>query len=228
LSRRARRFRASIPATVKPLIGGDRVVCRTRDVSDVGACLDTVAQIAIGTRVSVSMIDPTFGTAIEMIAEVMRESSATQAVPSLGLRFIEPNLDWKTLVATVARRAGATVEKATRRLRILVVGDDHRQRGAMALYVTSGWDVLFAKDIDSIAEAIDNVSLDAVIVELDPQDDSWRPLMENARRVQPTARRIVRGASADGRNDPLVHRFVDRDAGLEALVDALTADLRTA
>lgn len=228
MSRRARRFRASIPATVKPLIGGDRVVCRTRDVSDVGACLDTVAPISIGTRVSVALIDPTFGTAIEMIAEVVRESSASQAAPSLGLRFIEPTLDWKTLVATVARRAGGAVEKPTRRLRILVVGDDHRQRGAMALYVTSGWDVLFANDVDSVAEAIDNVTLDAVIAEIDPQDDSWRPLMENAKRVQPAARRIVRSAIADGRNDPLVHRFVDRDAGLEALVDALTADLQTA
>jgi PilZ domain len=226
LSRRARRFRASIPATVKPLIGGDRVVCRTRDVSDVGACLDTVAQISIGTRVSVAMIDPTFGTAIEMIAEVVREST-NQAMPSLGLRFLEPTLDWKTLVATVARRTGAA-EKPSRRLRILVVGDDHRQRGAMALYVTSGWDVLFANDRDSVNEAIDHVNLDAVIAEIDPQDDSWRPLMEEARRLQPAARRIVRSAVADGQHDPLVHRFVDRDAGLDALVDALTADLHPA
>ncbi len=201
-------------------------MCRTRDVSDVGACLDTVAPISIGTRVSVSMIDPTFGTAIEMIAEVVRESTATQAAPSLGLRFVEPSVEWKTLVATVARGSGTANEKPTRRLRILVVGDDHRQRGAMALYVTSGWDVLFANDGDSVAEAIDNVSLDAVIAETDPQDDSWRPLMENAKRVQPEARRIVRSAVADGKSDPLVHRFVDRDAGLEALVDALTADMR--
>lgn len=227
MSRRARRFRASIPATVKPLIGGDRVVCRTRDVSDVGACLDTVALIPTGTRVSVSMIDPTFGTAIEMIAEVVRESS-NHAMPSLGLRFIEPSGDWKTLVAQVARRAGGAADKPTRRLRILVVGDDHRQRGAMALYVTSGWDVLFANDRDSVAEAIDNVTLDAVIAESDPEDDSWYPLMEDARRVQPAARRIVRTAIAGGRQDPLVHRFVDRDAGLDALVDALTADLHTA
>jgi hypothetical protein len=227
LSRRARRFRASIPATVKPLIGGDRVVCRTRDVSDVGACLDTVALIPTGTRVSVSMIDPTFGTAIEMIAEVVRESNNHQ-MPSLGLRFLEPNGDWKTLVAQVARRTGSVNDKPTRRLRILVVGDDHRQRGAMALYVTSGWDVLFANDRDSVAEAIDNVALDAVISESDPEDDSWRPLMEEARRLQPSARRIVRTSIAGGRQDPLVHRFVDRDAGLDALVDALTADLHTA
>lgn len=226
MSRRARRFRASIPATVKPLMGGDRVVCRTRDVSDVGACLDTVALIPTGTRVSVSMIDPTFGTAIEMIAEVVRESN-NHAMPSLGLRFLEPSVDWKTLVATVARRAGGAAEKPGRRLRILVVGDDHRQRGAMALYVTSGWDVLFANDRDNVTEAIDNVALDAVIAESDPEDDSWRPLMEDARRAQPAARRIVRSAVAGGRKDPLVHRFVDRDAGLEALVDALTADLQT-
>lgn len=224
LSRRARRFRASIPATVKPLVGGDRVVCRTRDVSDVGACLDTVANIPTGTRVSVAMIDPTFGTAIEMIAEVVRESSS-HAMPSLGLRFLEPSGDWKTLVASVARRTSGVGEKPTRRLRILVVGDDHRQRGAMALYVTSGWDVLFANDRDSVNEAIGHVSLDAVIAESDPEDDSWRPLMEDARRSQPAARRIVRSTVTAGRLDPLVHRFVDRDAGLEALVDALTADL---
>lgn len=211
---------------MKPLVGGDRVVCRTRDVSDVGACLDTVAPIPIGTRVSVSMIDPDFGTAIEMIAEVVRESTATAAAPSLGLRFVEPSVDWKALVATVAHRSGGAVEKPTRRLRILVVGDDHRQRGAMALYVTSGWDVLFANDADSVTEALQHVTLDAIIAEAAPGDEAWRPLMESARRAQPAARRIVRGIEASRQGDPLVHRFVERDAGLEALVDALTADLR--
>jgi hypothetical protein len=43
--------------------------------------------------------------------------------------------------------------------------------------------------------------------------------------VQPTARRIVRGEGR-GTND-LVHRFVSRDAGLEALLDAMTADIPT-
>ena len=170
------------------------------------------------------MLDPVLGTAIEMIAEVVRESKSL-ATPSLGLRFLEPNDEWRALVANVARRAGPVQDKPHRRLRVLVVGDDHRQRGAMALYVTSGWDVLFANDEDSVAEAIDNVVLDAVIAEAGP-DEGWRPLMESARRAQPTARRIVRGVHNGPQADPLVHRFVERDAGLDALVDALTADLR--
>jgi hypothetical protein len=174
----------------------------------------------------VSLVDPTFGTVVELIAEVVR-GSTNQTVPSVGLRFIEPSPEWRTLVANVARHAGPVHDKTHRRLRILVVGDDHRQRGAMALYVTSGWDVLFANDRDSVAEAIGNVTLDAVIAETDPSDQSWRPLMEEAKRAQPTARRIVRSAVGGSSNDPLVHRFVDRDAGLEALLDALTADLQT-
>jgi len=47
--------------------------------------------------------------------------------------------------------------------------------------------------------------------------------MDDVRKAQPAARRIVRGigrASGD-----LVHRFVDRDSGLDALVDAVTANL---
>lgn len=208
-----------------PLLGGDRVVCRTRDVSEVGTCLDTVAPLPPGTRVSVSLIDPVQGAPIEMIAEVVRESG-TKAAPALGLRFLEPNAEWRELVAHIARRAGPATEKPHRRLRILVVGDDHRQRGAMALYVTSGWDVLFANDVDSVAEALAHVTLDAIIAETAPGDESWRPLMDSARRAQPAARRIVRGAEAGRPGDPLVHRFVERDAGLEALVDALTADLQ--
>lgn len=210
-----------------PLVGGDRVVCRTRDVSDVGACLDTVASIPPGTRVCVSLVDPEQGTAIEMIAEVVRESTS-QVIPSLGLRFLEPTGEWRALVAAVASQSHHSPDRRARRLRILVVGDDHRQRGAMALYVTSGWDVLFANDEGSVLEAIDHVALDAVIAEIDPEDDAWRPMMEAARRRQPTARRIVRSIVVAQRTDPLVHRFVDRDAGLEALVDALTADLPAA
>jgi hypothetical protein len=107
---------------------------------------------------------------------------------------------------------------------VLVVGDEHRQRGAMALYVTSGWDVLFAADDDSVEEVISHkIDLDAVIAELDAGDPRVAPIMEGIRRAQPTARRIVRGS---GRGDSdLVHRFVQRDDGLEALLDAITADI---
>lgn len=47
--------------------------------------------------------------------------------------------------------------------------------------------------------------------------------MQVIRKTQPLARRIVR-AEFKGTSD-LVHRFVPRDAGLDALVDAVTADL---
>ena len=101
--------------------------------------------------------------------------------------------------------------------------DDHRQRGAMALYVTSGWDVLFVTDEDSIAEALDNIELDAVVAELDVTDPRLQPIMLSVRTSQPTARRIVRGAGA-GQTE-LVHRFVNRDAGLDALLDAVSAEM---
>jgi hypothetical protein len=126
------------------------------------------------------------------------------------------------LVAVAGRQTGH-VEKPGRRMRVLVVGDDHRQRGAMALYVSSGWDVLFASDEFAVHEALEHISLDAVVAELDAADPRIAPIMDDVRRVQPRARRIVRGAGrADG---DLVHRYVDRDAGLDALLDAVTANL---
>jgi hypothetical protein len=108
-------------------------------------------------------------------------------------------------------------------MRVLVVGDDHRQRGAMALYVSSGWDVLFASDDYAVHEALEHIRLDAVIAELDATDPRVEPIMDDVRKAQPTARRIVRGT---GRNQSdLVHRYVDRDSGLEALLDAITANI---
>jgi hypothetical protein len=47
--------------------------------------------------------------------------------------------------------------------------------------------------------------------------------MDDVRRAQPEARRIVRGVGRGGGD--LVHRYVDRDSGLEALVDAVTANI---
>ncbi len=96
----------------------------------------------------------------------------------------------------------------------------------LALYVTSGWDVQFATDLDGTVEALRSVHLDAVIAEHDVADGRWQPVLTEARRMQPGSRRIVRGALAGpAPATPLVHRFVDRDAGLDALLDALTADL---
>jgi len=221
LSRRAPRYRIDISATAVPLLGGDMAVCRTRDVSEVGVCLDTAAWFPLGTRLSVALVDPASGNAIEVIGDVVREASAPSWV--LGILLIEPPLEWSALVASAARQSSPTADKPGKRLRILVIGDDHRQRGAMALYVTSGWDVLFASDEDSIAEAVENIELDAVVAELDATDERLATIMAGVRRVQPAARRIVRG---DGKGShELVHRFVDRSAGLDALLDAVTADI---
>ncbi|MDB4955652.1 MAG: type pilus assembly PilZ [Myxococcales bacterium] len=204
--------------TVSPLLGGQTVVCSTRDVSEIGVCLDTAEWLPVGTRVSLTAMDPGGGTAIEVIGDVVREANGVN--PAIGVLLIEPPAEWSVLVAQAARQSG-TIDKPGKRMRVLVFGDEHRQRGAMALYVSSGWDILFASDEFAVHEALDNITLDAVIAELDAGDARVAPIMDDVRKVQPSARRIVRGA---GRGDgDLVHRYVDRDAGLDALLDAVTA-----
>ena len=205
---------------MSPLLGGQLVVCHTRDVSDVGLCLDTAEWLPVGTRVSLALTDPRSGSALEVIGDVVREVNGTN--PALGVLLVEPPGEWKGLVAHAARSSGI-VERPGRRMRVLVVGDDHRQRGAMALYVSSGWDILFASDDFAVHEALENIKLDAVIAELDASDPRIEPIMDDVRRAQPEARRIVRGVGRGGGD--LVHRFVDRDSGLDALVDAVTANL---
>jgi len=180
----------------------------------------TIAWFPIGTRLSLTLFDEWNGNALEMIGDVVREAAAPSWI--LGILLIEPPFEWQALVASAAGSTQPT-EKPPRRLRVLVVGDDHRQRGAMALYVTSGWDILFASDEDSIAEAVETIPLDAVVAELDDGDPRIPPIMQGVRRVQPSARRIVRGEGHGG--NELVHRFVSRDSGLEALLDAMTADI---
>jgi hypothetical protein len=201
------------------------VACRTRDLSAVGVCLDTAARFDLGTRVAIGLMDGASGTAVELAGEVVRLTGGSS--PSLGVRLLEPPPEWTALVANLGQRGGF-VDKQARRLRILVVGEEYRQRGAMALYVTSGWDVLFAPDQDSVVDALKLVGLDAVIAEMDPDDDAWRPVMSTVKHAQPRARRIVRGVIGNFvpfDQEALVHRFVEREAGLTALVDALTADL---
>lgn len=195
-------------------------MCRTRDVSEIGVCLDTAAWLPVGTRVSVAFVEPQGGSVLELIGDVVREINGVN--PALGVLLIEPPIEWKGLVAYAARASG-TIDKPARRMRVLVFGDDHRQRGAMALYVSSGWDILFASDPSSIHEALDNVALDAVIAELDAGDPRIEAIMGDVRDAQPDARRIVRGGGKA--TSELVHRFVERDAGLEALLDAVTAKI---
>lgn len=221
MSRRAPRFRIELKVTVSPLLGGQLVVCHTRDISEVGMCLDTAEWLPVGTRVSLALLDPRSGTAMEVIGDVVREVNG--ANPALGVLLVEPPAEWKVLVGQAALSAGSTEIRRSRRMRVLVVGDDHRQRGAMALYVSSGWDILFASDDFAVHEALENIKLDAVIAELDAADPRIEPIMADVRKAQPTARRIVRGAGR-GAGD-LVHRYVDRDSGLPALLDAITANL---
>jgi hypothetical protein len=220
VSRRAPRFRIDLKVTVSPLLGGQLVVCHTRDISDVGVCLDTAEWLPVGTRVSLALTDPRGGAALEVIGDVVREVNGSN--PALGVLLVEPPAEWKGLVLH-AQRSSGIVERPGRRMRVLVVGDDHRQRGAMALYVSSGWDILFASDDFAVHEALENIKLDAVIAELDASDPRIEPIMDDVRKAQPEARRIVRGVGR-GSGD-LVHRFVDRDSGLDALVDAVTANL---
>jgi hypothetical protein len=196
-------------------------VCRTLDVSNGGLSLDTAAWFPLGTRLSLALVDPANGRAVEVIGDVVREAEAPSW--TLGVLLVEPPLEWHALVAAAARRSRGGPSRPAKRLRVLVFGDDHRQRGAMALYVTSGWDVLFATDEGSMAEALAHIELDAVVAELELADPRLPPIMHSVRRLQPSARRIVRSASRG--ESELVHRFVDRDAGLEALLDAVTADM---
>lgn len=194
------------------------VVSKTKDVSADGICLDTAAWYPLGTRLSIALVDPHSGAAMELIGDVVRE--ATKNNWTLGLLVIEPPEEWHALVAAAAAEE-APREKRGKRLRVLVIGDEHRQRGAMALYVTSGWDVLFAADETSVLEVLGDITLDAVIAELDTSDPRLVEIMRTAKRVQPNARRIVRGEGES--SGDLVHRFVDRDAGLAPLLDAVTA-----
>jgi hypothetical protein len=219
VSRRAPRYRIALAATLRPLLGGDMAVSRTLDVSEQGLSLDTAAWFSLGTRLSIALTDPTTGSTVEVIGDVVRE--ATDRRWALGVVLIEPPVEWQGIVAAAQRQAPP--DKTARRRRVLVVGDDQRQRGAMALYVTSGWDVLFATDLDSVQDALANIALDAVIAELDAGDARVEAIMREAKRIQPTARRIVRGR---GRSvDDLVHRFVDKDSGLAPLLDAISADI---
>jgi hypothetical protein len=212
-----------LTATVLPADGdGALLVCRTRDLSDVGVALDTDADLEPGTQVAVVLMDPARGVAIEVAGEITRALAGHRGV---GVRLHEPTEEWFALIDGLVRRA-PTENKPARRLRVLVVGDGERQRGALALYVTSGWDVRFASDLDGVVEAMRGFGLDAVVAEHDADDERWQPVLGEVRRAAPDARRLVRGVH-DGTvgDDGLVDRFVDPDGGLEALVDALTADM---
>jgi hypothetical protein len=208
-------------------------VCRTRDVSELGVLLDTPEVLPPGLAVVLALLDPQTGDAMELDGIIARSEPAATASPAaIGVKLTTTSPAWSALVAraNAEQKGRTTSERPTRRLRVLVVADEVARRGAVALYVTSGWDVRFASDLASTEEALKGMAIDAVIAEHDLGDLRWPKVLEAARRAQPHARRIVRATLAGGlpptpgKPDDLVHRVVDLQAGLEAILDALAAD----
>ena len=72
------------PAALTPLLGGGMVgLPKTKDISVDGLCLDTAAWYPLGTRLSIALIDPWSGSALEVIGDVVRE--ATKKTWTLGI-----------------------------------------------------------------------------------------------------------------------------------------------
>lgn len=232
MSRRDPRIRAQLTVTLSLEGSGSVYVCRTRDISMRGCFLDTAQLIDVGTRVHIAIMDHQRGLAMEVLGDVMRclPPDKDGLGRGVGLRFDDPPPEWGELVAAY-QAEHRPAAPPPRRLRILVVGDRGRQRSAMALYVTSGWDVRFASDPTGAEDALEGVRLHAVIVENDLDDERCFEFLDLAMQLQPDARRIVR-SDLQGRPAPdsrgpedMFHRVVDRNAGIEPLLDALTADL---
>lgn len=237
MSRRFPRIRTRLTATVT-IEGSEAVlVCHTRDISQRGCFLDTAQILAPGTRVIIAVLDAARGVAMEVEGQVARcLPPDDQGVGrGVGVRFDHPPAEWDELVTTYQQLQDQQKrERSSRRqrLRVLVVGDRARQRSAMALYVTSGWDIRFATDLEGAEDALAGVQLNAVIAESNLSDIRWQEVMAAARRLQPEARRIVRSGAGGAivsqaereqamEESPLYHQIVDRDAGLEALLEAL-------
>lgn len=183
----------------------------------------------VGAPIELTFLDDASGEVVSLLGEVVRVTEN-----GVGIQLVDPPAAWRALVhALSARHRDETPTlqlRVGRRLRVLVVGDDDRRRSALALYVTSGWDVRFASDLSGAQEALASFRCDAVVVEHDLSDPRWPPLLEAVRLAQPAARRIIRTDLGGGRapppgtRDDLVHRVVDASCGLEAVLDALSAD----
>jgi len=232
VSRSAKRIRLRLTVTARALTGDALAfVCHTRDVSATGVLLETLELLPLGCDLDLTLIDPETGSAVDVRGTVMRQVAPSGHHATLvGVLLDAPGEAWGALVARAAPRTRDTIERPARRLRVLVVADDIARRGAVALYVTSGWDVRFASDLASTEEALRGIAIDAVIAEHDLNDARWAQVLEAAQRAQPHAKRIVRSSlhgqptPEAGGPDDLVHRVVDLNAGLEAVLDALTAD----
>jgi hypothetical protein len=232
MSRRHPRIRVRFAATVQIAGVEHTLVCNTRDISHEGCFLDTAERIAEGVELTLAVLDNQRGEAIQTRGIVARVLPRDAKIAGIGVRLIDPPEEWQHMVRRYQAQAGSESD-ATKpvRLSILVIGDDSHRRGALALYVTSGWDVRFAIDLVTAIEALNGVDLDAVIAEYQLDDGRLGAILDAARRIQPDARRIVRTALNGRSPEPpssiahLVHRVVDEASGLEALLDALTAQM---
>jgi len=207
------------------------LVCHTRDISADGCFLDTAEQIADGVELVIALMDNDRGEVVQVDGFVARcvPARADGSGRGIGVQLSAPTNEWQLMVERYKQRSrGEELHHKHVRLSILVVGDEANRRGALALYVTSGWDVRFAVDQNTAEEALGAITLDAVIAERDIGDTTWEPILRAAQKIQPKARRIVRCAlhgrtpPPRGDADDLVHRVVDLDSGLDALLDALT------
>lgn len=210
------------------------LVCNTRDISHEGCFLLTSERIAEGVELTLAVLDNHRGEAIQIRGIVARVLPRDARISGIGVRLIDPPEEWQHMVRRYQEEAGTdTGPHKPIRLAILVIGDDSHRRGALALYVTSGWDVRFAIDLVTAIEALNGVKLDAVIIEYRLEDPRLGAILDAARRIQPSARRIVRTALEGKPAAPpepiahLVHRVVDEASGLDALLDALTAHIGT-
>lgn len=227
MSRRYQRTRTRLTATIQVGSAADILVCPTRDISERGCFLATREPLAIGTPLQIAVMDNVLGGAIDVEGSVAR--LVDEGAGGIGVHIEEPSPSWLALVDRIQAESAPIGEQRGVRLRVLVVGDGQRRRSALALYVTSGWDVRFASDLAGALEALAGVELNAIIVEHALTDERWPAILQAARRAQPNARRLIR-CQLDGQPAPetdprtdLVHRVVDLDAGMEALFDALTA-----
>ena len=208
------------------------LVCHTRDISAEGCFLDTAEMIAPGVGLSLALMDNERGEVVQVDGVVARclPGGPNGVGRGVGVRLTTPPPDWQLMVQRYQQsRTTEEIAVPTVRLTILVVGDEEQRRGALALYVTSGWDVRFATDVETAEEAMAAVDLDAVIAEYELRDPRWHEILQVARRLQPDARRFVRcslrGQRAPGGAEGLVHRIIDRESGLDALVEALGEEL---
>lgn len=224
MSRRSPRIRARFAATVQVAGLPHTLVCHTRDISIDGCFLDTAEVIAVGVPVALALMDNERGEVVQVDGVVARclPGGADGAGRGIGVKLDDATPEWLVMVSRYQRdRTGDTAGPPVR-LAVLVVGDEQQRRGALALYVTSGWDVRFAIDQATAEEALDSADIDAVIAEFEADDPRARAVLEAARRLQPAARRVIRASlTAGGASDGLYHRAVAREAGLEVLLDAL-------